>query len=101
MSYKHNDLLAMRQRYWNDSESTLVQEEKLFFQQILVEQGIFPTANLDDARYLFFSLPSPIILKGYAQGFRTHSLQQLICQYIQTHQVQLKQRTELKIQFQI
>jgi hypothetical protein len=91
--------MAMRHRYWDDCTSAIVQQEKLFFQRILVEEGIFPEANLDDARYLFFSLPSHIILKGYAQGFQTMLTHQLICQYIQTHQQQLKQRAQLKIQF--
>lgn len=64
MSYKHNNLMAMRQSYWNDNHSDAVLIEKQFFQKILIENGIFENASLDDAKYLFFSLPSVIIVKG-------------------------------------
>ena len=53
MSYKHNNLMAMRQRYWDDTESSHVNAEKALFQQLLVETEIFPAANLDDAKQLF------------------------------------------------
>ncbi len=101
MSYKHNNLMAMRLNYWNDEQSHHVQHEKLRLQQLLQEYGIFQQATLEDARYLFFSLPSIVIVKGYAVGFQHESVLSLIQQYIQTNMQQLQQRTELKIQFQM
>ena len=89
----------MRHQYWNDAISTTVQQEKQYLRQLLIDQHIFPDASLDDAQYLFFSLPSAIILKGYAQGFCNNLVHGMICQYIQTNQQQLKQRSPLKIQF--
>lgn len=71
MSYKHNNLMAMRQSYWNDNHSDAVLIEKQFFQKILIENGIFENASLDDAKYLFFSLPSVIIVKGMRMVFYT------------------------------
>ena len=64
MSYKHNNLMAMRERYWNDTENNHVDTEKAYFQKLLQQQGIYEYATLEDARYFFFSLPSIIIVKG-------------------------------------
>lgn len=58
MSYKHNNLMAMRQSYWNDNHSDAVLIEKQFFQKILIENGIFENASLDDAKYLFLVCPA-------------------------------------------
>lgn len=101
MSYKHNNLMAMRQNYWNDKLSSQVQQEKVFLQTTLMQQGVFSSATLEDAKYLFFSLPSIIIVKGYALGFMHETVQNLIYQHIQTNKQQLQQRSELKIQFQM
>lgn len=101
MSYKHNNLMAMRQNYWNDQLSSQVQQEKVFLQTTLMQQGVFSSATLEDAKYLFFSLPSIIIVKGYALGFMHETVQNLIYQHIQTNKQQLQQRSELKIQFQM
>ncbi|BCT89059.1 hypothetical protein [Acinetobacter variabilis] len=101
MSYKHNNLMAMRQNYWNDKLSSQVQQEKVFLQTTLMQQGVFSSATLEDAKYLFFSLPSIIIVKGYALGFMHETVQNLIHQHIQTNKQQLQQRSELKIQFQM
>ncbi len=56
MSYKHNNLMAMRQNYWNDQASSQVQQEKVFLQSTLMQHGVFTDATLDDAKYLFFWL---------------------------------------------
>lgn len=100
MSYKHNNLMAMRQNFWND-HSTQVLQEKLYLQNILIEQGVFQDATLDDAKYLFFHLPSIIIVKGYALGFKHEVVKNLIHQHIQTNLQQLQQRSSLKIQYQM
>ncbi len=95
MSYKHNNLMAMRQNYWNDQVSGQVQQEKVFLQSTLIQHGVFSSATLDDAKYLFFGLPSIVIVKGYALGFMHDSVQHLIHQHIQTNKQQLQQRSEL------
>ncbi|TCM61413.1 hypothetical protein EC844_12811 [Acinetobacter calcoaceticus] len=101
MSYKHNDLRAMRQNYWCDEASDKVQSEKQFLQQLLNQHGIFQSATLEDAKYLFFSLPSIIIVKGYALGFMSQMVQQLLTDYIVANKDDLAQRKVLKIQFRI
>lgn len=99
MSYKHNDLQAMRQRYWADQSTDSIQQEKYFFQQLLDQQGVFNTATLDDAQYLFFLLPSAVILRGYALGFMHDVVKDMILRYVHAHKVELSQRKPLKIQF--
>ena len=101
MSYKHNNLMAMRENYWNDTDSALVQEEKKFFQYTLLEQEIHNNPSEDDAKYLFFSLPSIIIVKGYALGFRHDTVQAMILKYIQNHKSLLQQKGDIKIQFRM
>ncbi|MDM1244015.1 hypothetical protein [Acinetobacter indicus] len=101
MSYKHNNLLAMRQNYWNDNDSPRVLQEKQFLQQVLVEHDIFQDATLDDAKYLFFNLPSIIIVKGYAHGFLHESVQSLILKYIDENKQMLQQKSTLKIKFRM
>jgi len=101
MSYKHNNLMAMRQRYWEDTQSTNISAEKTFFQQILIETQVFPSANLDDAKQLFFSLPSIILIKGYAKGFTNDTVQSLIRQHIDTNRSALQQKLEVKIKFKL
>lgn len=100
MSYKHNNLMAMRHSYWNDLNPQVI-KEKLHFQQMLVDNGIFETATAEDAKHLFFSLPSIIIVKGYAHGFMHASVQVLICQHIQANRQFLQQKTEIKIKFNL
>ncbi|OTG63532.1 hypothetical protein B9T25_13635 [Acinetobacter sp. ANC 4470] len=99
MSYKHNNLMAMRQNYWNDTLSTQVLHEKKFFQEILIQHGIYTTTTEDDAKYLFFSLPSIIIVKGYSLGFQHDAVQAMIFQHIQDNETMLKQKSDIKIQF--
>jgi hypothetical protein len=98
MSYKHNNLMAMRLNYWNN-ESSEIQSEKLFLIQQLSEQRIFSNPTLDDAKYLFFSLPSIVIVKGYSHGFTHSSVHAMITDYIQTHKAQLSNKESLKIRF--
>ncbi|WP_353170715.1 hypothetical protein [Acinetobacter rudis] len=101
MSYKHNDLLAMRQSYWGDEHSERVQSEKQYFQQLLNEYQIFTEASVDDAKYFFFSLPSIIIVKGYALGFTNQLVKNMILDFVHAHKVQLSQRQIMKIKFRI
>ena len=93
--------MAMRENYWNDTDSALVQEEKKFFQYTLLEQEIHNNPSEDDAKYLFFSLPSIIIVKGYALGFRHDTVQAMILKYIQNHKSLLQQKGYIKIQFRM
>ena len=101
MSYKHNNLMAMRQNYWNDVASPAVTSEKHYFQQILIEHGIFESASLEDAKYFFFSLPSIIIVKGYALGFMDNAVKIMLSKYIDAHKQDLIHRQEIKIQFRM
>ncbi|WP_111859143.1 hypothetical protein [Acinetobacter sp. CFCC 10889] len=101
MSYKHNNLMAMRVRYWDDLETNTVQIEKQFLQQLLIEQGVFQTPTLEDVKYFFFSLPSIIIVKGYALGFTSNDIKAMISQYIQENKSSLMQREALKIQYRM
>lgn len=91
--------MAMRENYWKDTHSTQVKSEKQFFQHTLIEHGICLTPSEDDAKYLFFSLPSIIIVKGYALGFTHNSVQAMIYQYVQNNQSILKQKSNIKVQF--
>ena len=72
-----------------------------FFQQTLTEQGVYEPASLDDVKYFFFSLPSIIIVKGYALGFTNQSVKDLIINYIASNKQGLILRKELKIQFRM
>ncbi len=101
MSYKHNNLMAMRQNYWDDCSSQQVQIEKQFFKQTLDEKGIFQSSTIEDAKYFFFSLPSIIIVKGYSLGFLDHTVQSMIMQFIQNNKERLMNRAIVKIQYQI
>jgi len=101
MSYKHNDLRAIRQSYWQDQQSDQVQSEKQFFQQLLNTHGIFQNPTLEDAEYLFFSLPSIVIVKGYALGFMDQTVQQMLTTHIVANKQQLSQRKVLKVKYRI
>ena len=101
MSYKHNNLLAMRESYWNDSHSVHVQAEKRFFCETLNQHGVFENASLEDAKYFFFTLPSIIIVKGYALGFMHRTVQAMIDQHILSNVHQLRMRENFKIQFRL
>lgn len=101
MSYKHNNLMAMRENYWNDQHSPTVQSEKQFLQQFLIQHQIFPQATLEDAKYFFFTLPSIIIVKAHALGFHHQTVQQLLLTHIQQHHRLLTKRSHLKIRFNL
>ncbi|AOA58095.1 hypothetical protein [Acinetobacter larvae] len=101
MSYKHNNLAAIRQRYWHDETNPDVLIEKNFLQQLLREQSIFAAPSLEDAKYLFFALPSIIIVKGYALGFLHDTVKNMIINYIQDHKQQLMLRQSLKVQYRL
>ncbi|BBF78901.1 hypothetical protein [Acinetobacter ursingii] len=101
MSYKHNNLFAMRENYWNDVDSGHVKAEKQYFCDALNSHGVFEDASLEDAKYFFFTLPSIIIVKGYALGFMHRSVQTMIDQHILSHFNQLKMRESLKIKFRM
>ena len=89
----------MRQQFWDDQNSKKVENEKNFFQAILAETEVFNPATLEDAKYLFFSLPSIIIVKGYACGFTDESIKDQIKQFIDSNKAALILRKELKISF--
>lgn len=101
MSYKHNNLAAIRDCYWADQNSVQVALEKQFLQRLLQDLDIFSEPSLDDAKYLFFSLPSIIIVKGYALGFRHEKVKTLIMQYIEQNRAQLMQKDNVKIQYKM
>lgn len=101
MSYKHNNLMAMRENYWNDTVSAQVQKEKKFFQHTLLAHAIHSSPSEDDAKYLFFSFPSIIIVKGYALGFQHDTVQAMIFKHIQDNKNLLKQKSDIKIQFRM
>lgn len=100
MSYKHNDLMAIRQTYWQD-QTDAVQAEKIFFQHFLIEQNIYKVASLSDAEYFFFSLPSQIIIKGYASGFQHPSVLTLLIDHAEKNREALSQRMPIKIQYRL
>lgn len=101
MSYKHNNLMAIRTRYWNDNQNPAVLMEKECFQRILSKQEIYAAPSIEDAKYLFFNLPSVIIVKGYALGFMHESVQNLIDQFIIEHKAELQNKAELKIKYRM
>lgn len=99
MSYKHNNLMAMRQNYWNDNTSPKVRAEKNFFQKLLIEHDVFTEANLEDAKYFFFTLPSIIIVKGYSLGFEDQFVKQLLEQHIYRNKSILISKSALQIEY--
>ena len=100
MSYKHNNLMAMRQNYWDDESST-IQAEKQFLRDTLIEESIFKDATLDDTRYFFFTLPSIIIVKAHALGFDHSHVKCMLIKHIHTNRAALMRKSSLKIQFKI
>jgi 1,4-dihydroxy-2-naphthoyl-CoA synthase len=98
MSYKHNNLMAMRQQYWRDL-SARTQQEKYYMQQLLQHYQVYKTPSLLDVQHLFFHLPSLIIVKGYALGFCHPDVLDMMCAFIEDNRVALAQKADLKIQF--
>ncbi len=101
MSYKHNNLMAMRQTWWDDHTNPQVKQEKDFIQQTLTEKGVYSATSLEDVRYFFFTLPSIIIVKGYALGFTHPLVKEMILQHIETNHQMLMNRADVKIQFRM
>lgn len=101
MSYKHNNLMAMRQNYWNDEHSSIVSQEKQFLLKTIVEENIFENASIEDAKYIFFNLPSIIIVKGYALGFTNSSVVEMILKYLSENRTELKSKSPLKIKYRL
>lgn len=101
MSYKHNDLMAMRQNYWNDTISPRVTAEKNFFQKLLIEHDVFTEASIEDVKYFFFTLPSIVIVKGYSLGFEDKSVKQLLEQHIYRNKSVLIAKSDLQIEYQM
>jgi hypothetical protein len=93
--------MAMRISYWDNNETPSVLNEKIFFQSTLIEHQVFDQATIEDAKYLFFSLPSVIIVKGYALGFMHDSVKSMITQYIDQNKQELRNKANLKIQFRM
>lgn len=93
--------MAMRQSWWNDESTASVKAEKQFMQQTLSENGVYESPSLDDVKYFFFSLPSIIIVKGYALGFTNQLVKDMISQHIEVNRLSLSARNEIKIQFRM
>jgi hypothetical protein len=101
MSYKHNNLMAMRHKFWNEDSSAQANVEKQFLQRFLIEQKVFENATLDDAKYFYFSLPSNIIVKSYGLGFINEAMISLMEQFINEHRTFLINRTEIQIKYRM
>ena len=93
--------MAIRQNYWNDTVSKHVILEKQFLQNLLNEQGVYEQASADDAKYLFFNLPSIIIVKGYAAGFQNDIVKSMILEFIEQNKPLLKSKSVAKIQYRM
>ena len=101
MSYKHNNLLAMRKQYWSDEHSPQVQAEKQSLLALLNQYEVYTAPTLEDAEYLFFHLPSIVIVKGYAHGFCHSLVHELIVRFIEQYKTQLMQKSCVKIQYKL
>lgn len=101
MSYKHNNLMALRNNFWNDEQSERIQTEKQFLTRFLTEQQIFTQATLDDARYFFYSLPSIIIVKAYSLGFLHDTVIGMMQQFIELNREPIRSRQIIKIQYHL
>lgn len=98
MSYKHNNLITMREQYWQD-QSAQVRSEKAALQQWLQEQQLFVQPSLEDAKYVFFQLPSHIIIQGYALGFMHPQVKNLVFSFLTAQKTQLMQKLPFKVAF--
>ncbi|MHA3049006.1 hypothetical protein [Acinetobacter sp. ANC 4641] len=100
MSYKHNNLMAIRKHYWDDS-STQVQQEKQALKHFLECQHIFPDMQEEDLKYFFFSLPSQVIVKGYALGFTHERVKDMLLQHITENKTRLEKRELFKVKYRM
>lgn len=101
MSYKHNNLMAMRQSYWEDESTASVQAEKEFLRQTLIDEAIFTEATLEDTQYFYFTLPSLIIVKAHALGFHHAQVKRMLIKHIHSNRAALIRKSKLKILFRI
>ncbi len=69
--------MAMRQNATGMTPKTIMSTlKKPISRSCCNNKGIHQCATLEDARYFFFSLPSIIIVKGYAHGFMHQPVQE-------------------------
>ncbi len=101
MSYKHNNLMAMRQNYWDDAASPTVQAEKQLLRKMLIDEGVFADASLEDTQYFFFTLPSIIIVKAHALGFQHSQVKRMLIKHIHSNRAALMRKSNLKILFKM
>ena len=90
--------MAMREQYWQD-QSAQVLTEKAALQQLLQQHAVFQRPTLDDTKYVFFQLPSQIIIQGYALGFMHEKVQGLVVDFLLTQKAQLMQKLAFKVAF--
>jgi len=93
--------MAIRKNYWNDTLSSSVKDEKKFLQELLNEFNIYTDASVDDAKYLFFILPSIIIVKGYSTGFQDPIVKEMILTFILKNKESLQSKSLSKIQYHL
>lgn len=98
VSYKHNNLMAIRKNYWCD-DSLKVQQEKTYLKSLLEQQHIFSNMQESDLEYFFFSLPSEVIVKGYALGFMHQRVKDMLLQYMLENKSRLAKREVLKVKY--
>jgi hypothetical protein len=92
--------MAMRKHYWNDS-SAQVQQEKQALKNFLEQQQLFTNMQDEDLKYFFFSLPSQVIVKGYALGFMHERVQDMILQHITENKSRLEKRELFKVKYRM
>lgn len=100
VSYKHNNLMAMRVRYWHE-DSLTVKQNKQQLKVFLEQQQVFAHVSEQELHYFFFSLPSSIIMKAHTLGFADQQVIEMMTTYIAEHQQQLRNKEELKIKYRI
>ncbi|MFT4021542.1 MAG: hypothetical protein QM666_08520 [Acinetobacter sp.] len=98
MSYKHNNLMAMRNQYWQDN-SLRAQQEKAQLKIFLSHTQLFEQVGESELKYFFYCLPSAIIMKGYALGFNHPKVIHVMKKYIIQNKSLLKCKAEIKIQY--
>ncbi|MEB3766577.1 hypothetical protein [Acinetobacter sp. MD2] len=100
MSYKHNNLMAMRLRYWQEA-SISVQNNKQSLKVFLEQQQLFSQVSEDELEYFFFSLPSHVVMRAHSLGFDHHQVMAMMTTHIATHRQQLSCRKDIKIKYRL
>ena len=90
--------MAIRKNYWCD-DSLKVQQEKTYLKSLLEQQHIFSNMQESDLEYFFFSLPSEVIVKGYALGFMHQRVKDMLLQYMLENKSRLAKREVLKVKY--